>query len=287
MRFKTKDFDLKQTLECGQCFRFKKIEDYHYIVIAKGVLEIKQSGDVLDFMNIGLHDFFGYWNNYFDLKTDYSKIKSDIIKRQPFMKEIIEKGSGIHILRQDPLETIVSFIISQNKRIPQIKNCIEILCNEYGEKVSYNGENYSLFPSLDVLKTLTVDDFKKCKVGFRDKYLYETIQKIANGEFSLEYTDDIEKRLCSLYGIGPKVAACIALFAYHQVSVFPIDTWIKKMMTTLYFNGKNIGIKEIEGKSKLFGPYRGIAQQYLFFAAISEPDILEKIEGKGYNIEKY
>lgn len=265
MKFKVSNFDLQQTLECGQCFRFKKIEDNHYIIIAKNILEIKQNGEILDFVNINTEEFYQYWYNYFDFGTNYEEIKKDIIKNQPFMKEIIKTGEGIHILKQDPFETILSFIISENKRIPQIQNCIELLCSSYGEKIEYNGESYFLFPTIDVLKNLTIDDFRKCKVGLRDKYLYSTVQKIANKEFDISDSTNIEERLTQLYGIGPKVAACISLFAYHNLSVFPIDTWIRKTMINLYFNDEKVSDKKIKEKSNIFGKYKGIAQQYLFY----------------------
>lgn len=260
IKIETNLFNLEKTLECGQFFRYKKLENNNYLVFSKNkVIECYQIGNILHIEN---SDDEEYWKNFFDIDGKYNEMNDDIIKHHPFMKEYVEKGYGIHILRQEPVEVIISFIISQNKQIPQIQQCVELLCEKYGEKIKYKNKIYYGFPSLEKLSTLSYDDFRECKVGFRDKYIFDAIKNI--NKYGIE---NIKYHLRNIQGIGPKVEACILLFAYQDYSVFPIDTWIRKTMQKLFFkDNEKIDDKKIIEKAASFGIYKGIAQQYLFFS---------------------
>jgi N-glycosylase/DNA lyase len=271
---KLDDFDLAQTLECGQCFRFFKLEDYRYIVIAKNrFLEIEQINHKLIFYNTTMNTFNHIWKKYFDLDRDYNIIKKHLIKDDLIMETIIKSGSGIRILGQDFLEVLISFIISQNKQIPQIKQVIDILCRKHGAFIQrHNGIDYYSFPTIEKLKTLSEENFKECKAGFRGKYLVDACEKLSTGAIkeeellklsSLEILDE----LCSIKGVGVKVSNCVLLFGLRHKEAFPVDVWIKRIMENLYFKEETkLEVIQKFAEEK-FGKYGGYAQQYLFYYA--------------------
>lgn len=271
MKIKANNFNISQTIECGQMFRYKKIGENHYIICASDkILEIKQNKDIIDFINIPENEYYNVWENFFDLNTDYNFFKEDILKHEPKMESIIEYGKGLKILNQNKIETIISFIISQNRKMIQTKNSINNICYKIGNKIQYKKEDYYLFPSLDNLSKMSILDFKECKTGFRDKYLYDAILKINNNIVNIN-SKDIYSELLKIKGIGPKVASCICLFGYHDFSIFPVDTWIYKFMKENY-NIENI--KDIDTKSvDIFGKYRGLAQQYIFNYVVNNKNI--------------
>ncbi len=266
------DFSLSQTLECGQCFRYTKLENDHYLIVAKGkLLDIEQTANGLYFYHTTLTEFNEIWQDYFDLTTDYKKIKNYLIHKDVKMKDIIQTGAGIRILNQDFVETLISFIISQNKQIPQIKQVVETICVKYGTYLSeYNGKKYYTFPSIEKLSTITEEQFRECKAGFRAKYLVDACSKLADGsicESNLKTLSalDMRNKLCTIKGVGVKVSNCVLLYGLKQKDAFPIDVWIKRIMENLYFKEETkTDIIQAFAEEK-FGHYGGYAQQYLFY----------------------
>jgi N-glycosylase/DNA lyase len=187
------------------------------------------------------------------------------------MKDIIKKGAGIRILNQEFVETLISFILSQNKQIPQIKQVIERISTKYGSLIKeYSGINYYTFPTIDTLKTLTEEDFRECKAGFRAKYLVDACQKIANGSINEDALSkltslEILNQLSTIKGVGVKVSNCVMLYGLKRKEAFPVDVWIKRIMENLYFKEETkLDIIQTFAKEK-FGDYGGYAQQYLFY----------------------
>jgi len=258
------DFDLIHTFECGQCFRWNQSQDGSYIGVIKGqVILIKQQKD----------NFVAYCKNedalkeYLDLNRDYSKLKSIISSLDDILPRAVESGYGIRILKQDPWETLVSFIISSNNNIPRIKKIIEKLCQEYGNKIDYNGERYYSFPSADIISKLSLEDIDIIKSGFRGKYILDAANKVNSGEIDLDIVYNLDtptarEYLKQIKGVGNKVADCILLFAYQKFDVFPKDVWIKKVLNELYaVDEKDFDVFVQEH----FGDVAGFAQQYLFY----------------------
>lgn len=265
-------FNIEEILECGQCFRFEKLENMHYTIVANGkVLNIKQIENKVEFYPCNKEDFENIWINYFDLETDYNKIK-DSLKDDPIVKKAIEYAEGIRILNQEPFECLISFIISQNNRIPMIKQVIKNISEKYGEKCE---ENY-IFPTLEQLKKATPEELKLCKTGFRDKYILDAIQNIENGNVNLQNlfnlsSDLAKEELLKIKGVGTKVADCVLLFSLKKNDVFPTDVWVKRVMEYFYFNEQDTPIKQIHSFAKeKWGDLAGYAQQYLFYYARSE-----------------
>ncbi len=262
-------FDIEQTLECGQCFRFEKKDEKEYRIIAKGkVLNLKQTDDETILFPCTAEDFENIWFDYFDLGRNYEHVKT-ILSEDPELKKAIAFGSGIRILNQDPFECLVSFIISQNNRIPMIKKVIKNISERWGKEV---GGEY-LFPDICSLENSDGASLMECKTGFRHKYITDCLEKLKRGDIKLEElkqkdTETAKRELMSIKGVGTKVADCVLLFSYGRSEVFPTDVWIKRVMEHIYFGDSDRTIGEIHSFAKeKWGKYAGFAQQYLFYYA--------------------
>ena len=257
----SKDFDIKDILECGQVFRFKKTH-FGYVVYS---LCHKAEIYVQEVYTKIVCDDTKYFEKYFDFCTDYAKIKS-ALSVYPILSNAINSCEGVRILNQDPLEMIISFIISANNNIPRIKAIIEQICVSYGKNMG----DYYAFPTLEEMKNIPLEFFRSIKCGYRDKYLFNTIQAIANGFdlakiYSMD-TNEARKYLSTLMGVGPKVADCILLFGYHKTDVFPTDTWIKKVYWEDFGGTEKNPASITKYFLNLFGDKAGYAQQYLFYS---------------------
>ncbi len=273
-----RDFDLAQTLECGQCFRFYKIKEQEYIIVAHHIMQrVEQVGDTIIFYDCDGDTFNNVWYEYFDLGTDYGQIKSYLLKHDDKLKAAIEEKHGIRILKQEFFENLMSFIISQNKQIPHIKKIVNDIAIKYGDRLGeYEGVEYYSFPTVKQLKDVTEDDLRELKTGFRAPYLRDAIEKVADGTICEDNlsdlcVDDVEKELVKIKGVGNKVANCVMLFSLKKMEAFPVDVWIKRIMEKVYYEGKDTKKEVIlEFAKEHFGEYGGYAQQYLFFYARDE-----------------
>ena len=272
LKIKVKCFNLKYTLECGQCFRWKKTdEDYYVGVIKDRVIKIKQVKDTLYIISSNMDNLEDIVIYYFNLDLDYTSIEKRISIVDDNVKKAVTNTSGLRFLKQDFFETIISYIISANNNIPRISKSVNEISRRYGSEVELDGEKYYLFPTPEQLKNVKVEEYRECGVGFRDKYIYNTVAKINNKEIDLDElfkmdTQNLKKELLSLMGVGPKVADCILLFSCSRLEVFPVDTWVEKIMTKLYFNNKEASKKQIQDYAKNnFKNDAGIIQQHLFY----------------------
>ncbi len=271
-------FELEHIFDCGQCFRWNKQDDDSYIgVINSGVLKVSKNKNRVVFEGILEGDINSIIYDYFDLGTNYDEIKRELSKIDDSMKKSVDFGYGIRILNQDLWEMIISFIISANNNIPRIKGIIERISEKCGEKITWNGKDYYLFPTVEKLSKLSVSDLRSLGTGFRDKRIYKTTQMILNNEVSIDKltkmknTLEIREELLKLDGIGEKVADCIMLFALKRYDSFPIDVWVRRVMNTLYIHNEDetkVTKKAIqECAYNLFEEKQGLAQQYLFYWA--------------------
>ena len=270
-------FELRDIFECGQCFRWNKQEDGSYTGVFKNnVLNVKKNKDEIIFEGICENEIQQTVENYFDLNRNYEKIKEQLSKIDQNMKMSIEYGNGIRILNQDLWETIISFIISANNNSPRIKGIIERLSEKYGDEIKYKGNKYYTFPTPEQLKNVTVEEYRKLGLGFRDIRLYETTKMILNKQVDIENmknnpnTIEVREELLKLSGVGPKVADCILLFSdLKRFEVFPIDVWVRRVMNDLYIKNEDetkVNKKQIEKiANEKFGDLAGLAQQYLFY----------------------
>ncbi len=263
------DFVPKHIFECGQCFRFTKENDGSYTIIAKNrVINVSSEDEKVIIRNTTDEEFSDIWYDYFDLGTDYKKIK-ETLSCDIHLKNSAEFGKGIRILNQDLFECIISFIISANNNIPRIQGIIERFAQEYGDKISAFNSTYYTFPELDRIKDLTREDLSFLRAGYRDAYLIDAFCKISSDEVNLERvkgstTEEARNELMKIKGIGNKVADCILLFGNGRKETFPVDVWVKRSIGSLYSD--EIGELSIHEFAKnKFSDLAGYAQQYLFY----------------------
>lgn len=266
------DFDLKQTLECGQCFRFECIGDNEYLLVArKKLIHIKQEKQSLIFYNSTIEEVNDIWIPYFDLERDYGAIKTWLLSKDDKIKEAIVQKAGVRILNQEFFEMLITFIISQNKQIPHIMQIVKRISEQYGEYIGeWNNERYYSFPTPEQLSKATIQDFLDVKAGFRAKYLVDACNKVVNNEInekSLRVApyEEALKTIQIVNGVGEKVGNCILLFGLSRREAFPIDVWMIRIMERLYFD-EPVKKEVMQQFAKdYFGEYGGYAQQYLFY----------------------
>lgn len=255
-------FNIRDTLECGQIFRYKQLENGSYCVYSQDKYA-ELSYDCEGRVQARTDDSDYFWS-FFDLDTDYRAKVQRISALSPLMQQAASFGKGIRILNQDLTEMIFSFIISANNNIKRIQLIIERLCAKLGADTPYG----KAFPTVQAMAQADVALYTQIGAGYRDKYLRDTANKLLNYDLSALTGMDSErarKELLTFMGVGPKVADCIMLFGLRRGDVFPVDTWIKKVYHEHFENGH--ADHEISKYfCELFGDDAGLCQQYLFYS---------------------
>ena len=180
------NFDLTQTLDCGQAFRWSKDQNnvWHGIAYDK-YIELYQDENDIVINGCTEDDFKNIWQYYFDLDRDYDQIIKEISADEMIAKAA-QYSSGIRLLNQEPWEALCSFIISQNNNIPRIKKIVDAMCQKYGHSVAYLDKTYYSFPDAKALLDAGVEEIFNLKTGFRAKYIIDACEKIANGKIDLD-----------------------------------------------------------------------------------------------------
>lgn len=264
MRIKVNNFNLKDTIESGQCFRISKEKDGSYTTILfDRVLNVKQEDNILICNSNNLENLEKVVRYYFDLDRDYSKINKELCVDE-IMSDCISKCNGYKIMNQDSFEMCISYIISQNNNVKRISNSINKLCEDKGSKVIFNEKEYYLFPKYSDIKNITEEELRNYGVGFRDKYIKNFINQYEYmKDLNSLSTSDALEELMKVKGIGLKVASCILLFGYGRFDTFPIDTWVMKFISNKYYiKNDQKSIKEFV--THKFNKYVGLAIQYMF-----------------------
>jgi N-glycosylase/DNA lyase len=275
-------FDVSKAFDCGQCFRFDRVyssrHENEFAGCAHGkYISVAQDAHTIYIYNVTAREYYDVFEKYLALDRDYSAINADILSLSdnPTLKDAVSTSSGIRILKQDEWEAICSFIISQNNNIPRIKKIIASLSQRCGRKLDIslmeghiaeshmeNERNFYSFPTADEILPLGVDGLFALKTGFRAKYIFDAAERMVSGELNIDFlkntasTQEASSHLCSVKGIGPKVAACALLFGFSRLDAFPVDVWIKKVMAKYFDENFN---------PSALGQYAGVAQQYLFY----------------------
>lgn len=261
---KVSKFDLDKSLSCGQCFRWFKKLDHWTGIVDKFPVSVCLKNETLK-IESDLNDL-DFWANYFDLNFDYEHACMILSICGETISKAINENFGIHILNQDPWETLCSFIISQNNNLPRITNIISRLCNLFGDKPY----GVSSFPRPEIISSLNIHDLSHIKAGFRAKYILDAAKCVVSSKVNLDIvksmkTNDAIKYLQTIYGVGPKVASCTLLYGYHKLDCFPIDTWMRKVLSKFFQNFDYRSLKE----------YQGLAQLYLFNWSRSHPEYFQ------------
>lgn len=260
------DFLVSQTFDCGQCFRFDPVgstrHEVEYAGVAYGryVRFAQDAPDELYIYGATERDFVSLWRHYLGLDLDYGAIKRDLALRSgsAALAEAAKYGGGIRILAQEPWEAVCSFIVSQNNNIPRIKKIIAAMCKNLGEDI--DGEHFA-FPSPESICRAGESFIFSLRTGFRAKYILDAAEKVRSGELDFDAIrnaspEEAEELLCTVKGIGKKVANCALLYGFGKYDAFPVDVWVRRILDK-YFT------PDFDPAS--LGPYAGMAQQYLFY----------------------
>lgn len=256
-------FDLKKTFECGQCFRFDATDTGFEGVAHGHLVTLCQKDGAIEITGVDRLEFESVFIKFFDLDRDYAVIDTALSK-DPVLKPVIPFSTGIRILKQDPFEALISFIISASNNIPRIKKIINLLCENFGEQKTLNDRVFYSFPTPQKLASLSLDDLSVIRAGFRDKYILDCANKVVSGEIDIDAVSKMNYKdactaLMKINGVGQKVADCALLYGFGFLEGFPKDVWIKRILKTFYGTETNEGLD--------FCGYDGIAQQYLFYYA--------------------
>lgn len=296
-RVEIEDFNLEHSLTCGQVFRWRQNKGWWYRAIGNGVVKIRQAENSLEFVGTEGADWENVLSSYFRLDDNLREILHEIHK-DDFISQAIGKYRGLRLIRQDPWECIISYIIAANSNIPQIERNLENLCRSFGKLITFDGMDFYAFPTAGALARTDVSTLRACKVGYRAEFIRATAQALASGGSifqslnTLPYESARELLLQKLNqrkvfkGIGPKVADCILLFSFDKLAAFPTDVWILRTVLQKYshlfekeylsklslkaFKG-SLGVRDyymISRKMReYFGRFAGYAQEYLYHFA--------------------
>lgn len=266
------DIDLDKIIYSGQCFRGRRLDDHSYrFMTGNHVLYLNVESPGVYLTSCDIDEWKTVWTSFFDLQRSYSDLFILESGKHSFVDEAMTKGRGLRLLRQDPWEMLITFIISQRKSIPAIAKSVEALSERFGHDVVTEKETLKAFPSAVEMESATEEELSKCGLGYRVKYVADAIRQVNCGNLNLESLAKLPdnlllEELMKVYGVGKKVANCIALFAYGRTACVPIDVWILRAIEN-----------ECGGISpfSLYGDNAGIIQQYIFYYerdAISRKD---------------
>ncbi len=253
------DFDVIQTLCCGQIFRYVIDGNTAKVFSKDKMATLSFTPQHIEIVSTDIDYFF----NFFDFGADYKQIK-DQLSTDKLVAPAIKFAPGIRILNNDAYEMMISFIISANNNIGRIKKSIEYLCSHFGSNMG----NYYAFPTLEQLKTATIEDFKQAGLGYRAEQMFDTVQKLTNEDiYFLKHaeTKEKQKKLMSFKGIGEKVANCIMLFGLQVKTVFPVDVWINKVYNHIFNKNETDRSKITRELTERYGNLSGYAQQYFYY----------------------
>ena len=266
-----KNFIPAQVLDNGQCFRWSG-DTNRYSGIAHGrQLELFLENNELTLKNVTLNEFESVWRDYFDLSRDYGELRR-LYSMDDTLNQAMAFSPGLRIMRQDPWETLVTFILSQNSNIPRIKGMVARLCENYGQvlqwdKNTQDGNGFT-FPAPEVLAPLSAGDLASVRSGYRAEYIIDAARRVADGRLNLSElqnmpSENVRTALMEIHGVGPKVADCVLLYGFGRVEHYPLDVWMKRVMASYYPNGFPEDLVCTAG----------IAQQFLFHYIRTNKDI--------------
>ena len=261
--------DIDNSINSGQVFLWEKCGSDWYGINGQDILKINKNAVIKSIQN-SKTDFFRKNDNMQEIIKSISKDKT--------VKKAIKQYEGLRIFKQDPFQCMISFIISSNSNIQKIKNSLEKITKKFGEKVEIENEEFFLFPKPEKLARASIEEIKKCGVGYRAPFIKQAAEMVFSKKIDFKYLEKLDykeakKNICLIPGVGNKVADCILLFSLNKLEAFPLDTWMIKILEKYYSNEFKIETKTITQKQyeilhekivNYFGPYCGYAQQFLF-----------------------
>lgn len=265
-------YDLEGTLHSGQAFRWRKLDDGTHEGIVRGRyfrLSQPRIGEIMVMGSASEADL-SMIAHYLAIDADQEGIEKTLSKTGGHMQEAVRLSSGLRTLRQEPWETLISFIISANNGVENISRVVESLSDMYGDEIGGKTTSRREFPRPEQLAGAGHDGVWACKAGFRTRGICEATFKALAGELDLDGIasssySDAKGRLMKLHGIGEKVADCILLFSMDKPEAFPVDVWIERIVRLLYFDGERVNHRKIrQWAHERYGALAGYANQFLF-----------------------
>ncbi len=261
--------NVENSINSGQVFLWKKNGDYWDGVNGQDVLRVNNSGVIKSYQNLKI-DFFRKNDSLDDIIKSISKDKT--------VRNAVKKYLGLRILKQDPFQCLISFIISSNSNIQKIKTSLENISKKFGTKIEFENQEFFLFPKPRKLSKASINEIRSCGVGYRAKFIKDAANMIFSKEIDFESLKkskyfETKKSICSIPGVGNKVADCVMLFSLNKLEAFPLDRWMIRILEKYYLNEFHLETKTITEKQydilhekivNHFGPYAGYAQQFLF-----------------------
>jgi N-glycosylase/DNA lyase len=275
------DFDLAMTLDSGQVFHWQKVGRRFVGMIGNLPVSVEQRGNVLcaevasasrEYSGKCARDAHATIAHYFALDHPLAEICASF-PDDPAMNAARLFCRGLRIIRQPKWECLATFICSSMKQVAHIRQISLALRRRFGDRRKVTNHVVYSFPPVQRIVRATEIDLRECALGYRAKNLFATARLVSSGECDLESWSalsdlDLREKLCSLPGVGAKIANCVMLFAYERLRAFPIDVWIERVLKQQYFPRKKITAPRLREFSEIyFGEHGGYAQQYLFHHA--------------------
>ena len=273
----TDDFSPEKIMESGQCFRVRRFSDGAYrFVTGPRALCLNPLGEQRWEASCTQEEWDKIWFPYFDLGRNYAAVRLRARGKHAYVDAAMEEGAGLRILRQDPWEMLITFILSQRKSIPAIAAAAESLAQRWGTPIRTERETLFTFPSPAQLAAATEAELRECALGYRAPYVLDAVRKVSGGALDLEALRELEdeelfQKLQTVRGVGKKVAECVCLFGYGRLCRVPVDVWIQR------------AIREKCGGCEPFSRYgddAGVMQQYVFYAMRREKGRIGKKRGE-------
>lgn len=261
--------NVENSINSGQVFLWRKNNDCWYGVNGQDILKIENSGSIKSHQN--------FKTDFFRKNDDIEKIIKSISK-DPTTKKAVKKYLGLRLLDQDPFQCLISFIVSSNSNIQKIKINLDNLSKKFGKRVEFDNQEFFLFPEPQSIANASTNEILKCGIGYRSKFIKEAAKMIVSKKIDLKNLKkanylEAKQNICSIPGVGNKVADCIMLFSLNKLEAFPLDRWMIRILEKYFFNEFQLETKTITEKQyeklhekivNYFGPYAGYAQQFLF-----------------------
>ncbi|MGB9694568.1 MAG: DNA-3-methyladenine glycosylase 2 [Caldisericaceae bacterium] len=264
----SKEFSLEKTITCGQTFRYEIRNGTYIYPFKNSILELNQIDNKsikvgVAGENISIQEI----KELLGLEHNIDDINRNILEKAPNLSHIIDEANGIRVMKNPPYEVAISFIFSIQTSIPTIRKRLNMLAEMAGKSIEHKGEIYYAFPTSTELRKLANKDLGLLHLGFRERFLKGFIEQYDEEFFeqlSNKSFDQKRDALLRIKGVGEKVAQCILLFGFGELSAFPVDVWIERAMKELFSVSKNARKVTEEGR-RIFGESAGYAQQYMYY----------------------
>lgn len=270
-------FDLAATLGSGQVFHWLPHAGGFTGLIDRTPVRLRQDGPEAIQASAGTEAAVAH---YLALDHDLDAITATFPPEDEALARAVAHAPGLRLIRQPPWECLATFITSSLKQVAHISQISHTLRRRFGEPVAWDGPALHTYPGPEALARAGEAALRECGLGYRAKYLAETARLVADNRLDLGFLTDPsvpdDAALAALQrapGVGPKVAACVLLFAGQRLGFFPIDVWIERTLRDAYFPRRRTFPTGFLARfaHRHFGPHRGYAQQFLFHHARTGP----------------